>query len=285
MAQAGGPPTSRAVHLLHIGYSEATAAAIEPGFTLLDNIANPRPDWYEIWPVRDWLHTQLNAQALDEAALYGFFSPKLRRKTGLGAAELRAFAAAQPQAELLLFSPQPDVAMPFRNVFLGGERFNPGYLQAAHAVLNEAGAGVDLGRVVMDSRCAVFSNYLLATPPFWRRWLAWVDCLVALAESGQFGLGQPTAYGAGAQRKVFVAEGFASLLAWGGAFRTAALSPFAVPWFSQFSRLRDELLVLDALKFAYRDTGRAEYLARFDGLSESLIRRALTPAAAAELAR
>lgn len=276
--------TARAVHLLHIGYNAATAAAIEPGFELLDNTANPRPDWYEIWPIRHWLHEQLRRQALAPDALVGFFSPKLRAKTGLGAAELRAFAAAQPQADLLLFSPQPDVAMPFRNVFLGGERFNPGYLQAAQAVLNAAGAGVDLGRVVMDSRCAVFSNYLLATPAFWRHWLQWVDCLVGLAEAGQFGLAQPTSYGAGAQRKVFVAEGFASLLAWGGAYRSAAIGPFAVPWFSQFSRLRDELITLDALKMAYRDTGRPEYLARFDAGAERLIHRALAPPAPASLA-
>lgn len=261
----------RPVHLLHIGYSEATAAAMEPGFRLLDNRANPRPDWYEIWPIREWLGTQ----ALDEAALYGFFSPKLRAKTGLGAAELQAFAAAHPQAELLLFSPQPDVAMPFRSVFHGGERFNPGYLGAAQAVLNAVGAGVDLGRVVMDSRCSVFSNYLLATPRFWRQWLSWVDGLVALAEAGQLGLSDATSYGAGAQRKVFVAEGFASLLAWGGAYRTVALSPFAVPWFSQFSAQREELVQLDALKIAYRDTGRPEYLARFDALAEAVIQRAL----------
>lgn len=266
---------TRSVHLMHIGYSEATAAAIEPGFQLLDNIRNPRPDWYEIWPIRNWLHAQLSRQALDPDALYGFFSPRLRAKTGLGASELRAFAAAHPQAELLLFSPQPDVAMPFRNVFLGGERFNPGYLAAAQGVLDAARAGVDLGRVVMDSRCAVFSNYLLATPSFWTRWMSWIDCLMALAEAGQLGLAQPTSYAAGAHRKVFVAEGFASLLAWSGAYRTAAISPFAVPWFSQFSQQRDDLLILDALKMAYRDTGRAEYMARFDVLAETLIRRAL----------
>jgi hypothetical protein len=262
---------ARAVHLLHIGYSEATAAAMEPGFQLLDNRANLRPDWYEIWPIREWL----SAQPLDEAALYGFFSPKLRAKTGLGAAELQAFAAAHPEAELLLFSPQPDVAMPFRSVFHGGERFNPGYLVAAQAVLTHVGAGVDLQRVVMDSRCSVFSNYLLATPRFWRQWLSWVEGLVQLAESGQLGLADATSYGAGAQRKVFVAEGFASLLAWGGAYRVAALSPFAVPWFSQFAAQRDDLLCLDALKMAYRASGRPEYLARFDQLAEAVIQKAL----------
>ena len=263
----------RPVHLLHIGYSEATASVIEPGFTLLDNRANPRPDWYEIWPIRHWLRKQ----PLDEETLYGFFSPKLRAKTGLGAAELLAFAAAHAPAELLLFSPQPDVAMPFRSVFHGGERFNPGYLDAAQAVLDRAGSGVALHQVVMDSRCAVFSNYLLATPRFWRQWLAWVEVLVAMAEAGDAGLALATSYGAGVQRKVFVGEGFASLLAWGGAYRLATLSPFAVPWFSQFSAQRDELIELDALKMAYRDTARREYLTRFDARAEALIQRALRP--------
>ena len=55
----------------------------------------------------------------------------------------------------------------------------------------------------------------------------------------------------------------------------AALSPFAVPWFSQFSAQRDELIALDALKMAYRATGRPEYLARFDAQAEALIQRAL----------
>lgn len=263
--------TTRVVHLLHIGYSEPTASAIEPGFVLLDNRANPRPDWYEVWPIRDWLRTE----SLDELALYGFFSPKFRVKAGLGAAQLRAFAGANPQAELLLISPQPDVGMPFRSVFHGGERFNPGFMASAQSVLDRADSGVNLRQVVMDSRVAVFSNYLLATPRFWRQWLGWVDVLMAMADAGESGLTGATSYGDGVPRKVFVAEGFASLLAWGGGYRTAALSPFAVPWFSQFSGFREALIELDALKMAYRDTGRSEYIASFDVRSESLIQAAL----------
>ncbi len=237
---------ARDVHLLHIGYSEATAAAMEPGFTLLDNRANPRPDWYELWPIADWLRTQ----PMDEGALYGFFSPKFRQKTGLGAAEVRAWAQAHPQAEVGLFSPQPDVHMAFRSVFHGGEAFNPGYLAVAQAVLLQAGVNVDLSKVVMDSRVAVFSNYLVATPRFWRQWLAWVEVLIALG------------------------EGFASLLCWGGDYRVAALSPFAVPWFSMLSPFREQLIAMEALKRAWRDTGQGEYLQQFDALSAQVLAQA-----------
>lgn len=265
----------RCVHLLHIGYNGATAAAIEPGFTLLDNRANPRPDWYEIWPIAAWLRTPTTA--LDEDALYGFFSPKFRQKTGLGAAEVQAFVAAHPQAEVCLFSPQPDVHMAFRSVFHGGEAFNPGYLATAQAVLLQAGVNADLNKVVMDSRVAVFSNYLVATPRFWRQWLGWVEVLIAQGEGPQReALCAATGYGAGAQRKVFVGEGFASLLCWGGDYRVAALSPFAVPWFSMLSPFREQLIALDALKRAWRDSGHSAYLQQFDTLSAQVLAQALT---------
>ena len=67
------------IHLHQIAYSIATLAAVEPGYRVLDNLANPRPDWYEFWPIRQFL---LN-EPLDDAAWYGFFSPKFGAKTGL----------------------------------------------------------------------------------------------------------------------------------------------------------------------------------------------------------
>ena len=52
---------------------------LDPGFDVLDNSTNERPDWYEYWPIRKFL---LNGP-LDEDAFYGFLSPKFRLKTNL----------------------------------------------------------------------------------------------------------------------------------------------------------------------------------------------------------
>ena len=68
-----------AIHLHLIAYSEASRLAIGPGWGVLDNLANPRPDWFEYWPIRRFLLEQ----ALDESAFYGFFTPKFSHKTGL----------------------------------------------------------------------------------------------------------------------------------------------------------------------------------------------------------
>ena len=49
------------VNLYHIGYSLETIRSMPNGFKLLDNANNPRPDWFEYWPMRDFLlKTKLN---------------------------------------------------------------------------------------------------------------------------------------------------------------------------------------------------------------------------------
>ncbi len=265
------------VHLFHIAYSEATARSCPPGMQLLDNLANPRPDWWEYWPIRRFLLEQ----TLDDQAYYGFFSPKFQSKTGLGPDSVRAFIAADTRSdtEAYLFSPQPDVGMFFENVFTGGEKFDPGFLATAQDVLAAAGWQGRLAEIVMDSRCTVFSNYLVARPSFWRQWLQICECVFLLAEQPTLRpdlharLTQQTGYGASAQRKIFVVEGIASLLLTVGGIRSRAISPFAVPWFSVFSAHRSEAIAADALKIAYRDTGRREYLAEFHALQTRVLAR------------
>ena len=45
-----------AVHLYQIAYSPATMAGVEPGYAVMDNLENLRPDWFEYWPIRQYLH-------------------------------------------------------------------------------------------------------------------------------------------------------------------------------------------------------------------------------------
>src|SRR5262245_31529739 len=110
-----------ATHLHLIAYNEATRASIaaaSPGWLTLDNLANPRPDWYEYWPIRQHLLAAEAEGRLDEDAFYGFFSPKFTAKTGLDHAAVARFVADHAgAADVLLFSPQPDMGAFFLNVF------------------------------------------------------------------------------------------------------------------------------------------------------------------------
>ena len=261
--------------LYQIAYSAATRSAVEPAYGVLDNLANPRPDWYEYWPIRRFLLTE----ALDDQAFYGFFSPKFGSKTGLSHADVAAFAQQHAaEAEVLLFSPQPDMGAFFLNVFEQGETFDPGLIDAYEAFLAHIGRPVPLRALVMDSRQTVFSNYFVARPAFWREWLALNEALFAVCESPgdhplKAALTAATSYpgpgGAGAQRKVFLMERAASLLLATQPWRSVAHNPFGMGWST--SRFRDhptEAYISDALKIAWRDQRYPQYLEAFATVRE-----------------
>jgi 2-polyprenyl-3-methyl-5-hydroxy-6-metoxy-1,4-benzoquinol methylase len=267
------------IHLFQIAYSEASRAAIEPGYAMLDNLANPRPDWYEYWPIRRFLLEE----PLDEAAFYGFFSPKFRFKTGLSAAQVRAFVTAAvnaAQADVVLFSPQPDMGAFFLNVFEQGETFDPGLIDTCSQLLEGIGRAVPLRELVMDSRQIVFSNYFVARPAFWREWLQLNEALFAVCEGPDSPLREalclPTSYPA--QRKVFVQERMASLLlATQPQWRSVAHDPFGFAWSqSKLQQHPTEAYISDALKLAWRTQPFPEYLRAFGSVREQM-RAAPTP--------
>jgi hypothetical protein len=260
-----------AVHLHQIAYSPETLAAVEPGYLVLDNLANERPDWFEYWPIRRHLATQ----ALDEDAFYGFFSPKFGRKTQRSHADVVRFVqAAADRADVVLFSPQPDMAAFFLNVFEQAETFDPGLCAAFEGFLAHAGQPTRLHALVMDSRQIVFSNYFVARPAFWRAWSALADAFFDVCEGPESALQKaltvPTSYPGNAQRKVFLSERIASLiLATQPRWRSVADNPFNMGWSA--SRFRDyprEAVISDALKMAYRDQGFDEYLQAFAKVRE-----------------
>ena len=267
-----------AVHLHLIAYNEATRAAIPEGWLVLDNLDNPRPDWFEYGPIRRFL---LN-EALDDRAFYGFFSPKFSAKTGLGPDQVRAFVQQHAAtADVLLFSPQPDMGAFFLNVFEQGETFDPGLIDAYGAFLQHTGRPAPLRQLVMDTRQVVFSNYFVARPAFWREWLALNEALYALCEGPATPLQQaltlqttyPGPGGEGVQRKVFLQERAASLiLATQSQWRSVPHDPFGMGW--SLSRLREfphDAFASDALKRAFRDTGWPHYLQAFATLRQRLL--------------
>ncbi len=271
------PAVSRPTHLHLIAYSPETRSAIPPGWAVLDNLDNPRPDWFEYWPIRRYLQ-----QPLDEAAWYGFFSPKFCAKTQLSLAEVQAFVARHEEsADVLLFSPQPDMGAFFLNVFEQGETFDSGFIDAYEGLLAHIGRPVPLRQLVMDARQTVFSNYFVARPAFWREWLAVNEALFALCEGPasplQQALTHRTSYPAGshgaadgAQRKVFLQERTASLLlATQPHWRSVPYNPFGMGWsMSRFREHPHDAYTSDALKRAWRDTGWPQYLQAFNAVRE-----------------
>jgi hypothetical protein len=233
---------------------------LDPGFEVLDNSGNEKPDWFEYWPIRQFL---LN-QALDENTFYGFLSPKFKLKTSLSSADVREFILAAGSAvDVVLLSPSIHNSAYYLNVFEHGDAEHPGLKRVAKALFDRLELFSDLDSLVSDSRNTVHSNYFIAKPRFWRAWLAINERMYAIAETPGDALGEalcaPTTYRGAThvQMKIFVMERVATwLLTSGSDFTAAVRDPFVAR--SRIYKL-PVAVMCDALKIAYATQGRSQY--------------------------
>jgi hypothetical protein len=249
-----------AAHIHQILNHYTSRQELDPGFEVLDNSGNERPDWFEYWPIRKFL---LN-EALDENAFYGFLSPKFNLKTSLSSAAVREFIlAADSTAEVVLLSPSIHNSAYYWNVFEHGDAEHPGLKTVASRLLERLDLPSDLDSLVSDSRNTVHSNYFIAKPRFWRAWLAINEKMFAIAETPGDTLGEalrtPTSYRGGShvQMKIFVMERIATwLLTVDRSFAAYVRDPFVAR--ARIYKL-PLAIVCDALKIAYSTQGRTQY--------------------------
>ena len=268
--------TAASIHQIY--YSEQTRGELDPGFLPLDNSANERPDWREYWPMRRFLQ----GAELDPERYYGFFSPKFGRKTTLTATAVHDFIRQRDgSADVISFSPFFDqMAFPLNVMELAVVDHDCRETFARCAAL--VAPQFQIEHSLMSSRNTVYCNFFVAKPRFWARWLGKCEALFEIAEDGLTPLGQAlnrvVNYGAvSAPAKVFVIERVASLLLWSekqwvfDSYDTASL-PYASTRLLELVSPPD-LLVLDALKIAYAESGAERYRILYSQFRDKLIQR------------
>lgn len=266
------------LNIYTIAYSESIAADVEPGYLVLDHTKNIRSDWREYWPIRQYLLSN----KLDENAYYGFFSPRFREKTELCYGDLVDFISSFPcDTDVFTFSPQVDMGAFFQNVFYGGELMSPGFIDVSQRLFDRNAVDVSLGSLVMDSRNIVFSNYVVAKPSYWKKWLEIGEMVFAAAEcevnSDRIGqcLRYKTPYPGAVERKVFVIEALASLvLSLNKHLKVINYDPFSLKWSRQLGEFRDEAVICDALKIADTEQKNKMFSGLFRKISHDVLRKA-----------
>jgi hypothetical protein len=259
-SEAGILCAMHGMHVYQILNHYTSRQDLDPGFEVLDNSANERPDWFEYWPIRKFLLSE----TLDEDSFYGFLSPKFKLKTSLTFEAVREFVqACDAGAEVILLSPSIHNSAYYLNVFEHGDAEHPGLKKIARGLLERLGFNPDLDSAVSDSRNTVHSNYFIAKPRFWRAWLAINEKMFAIAESPSDALGEalrtPTSYRGTShvQMKIFIMERMATwLLTTDRSFQARVRDPFLAG--SRLYKL-PVAVVCDALKIAYATQGRAQY--------------------------
>ena len=261
--------------IFQIFYDEATRLALDPCFEPLDNSRNERPDWFEYWPIRAFLRNN----ALDDDSFYGFLSPRFKEKTWLDGETVRAFVRAAGNCDVVTFSPTPDYACFYFNVFEQGENYHPGLLEISQAFFDEIELNVALRRVVMDTRTSVFGNFFVAKGSFWRRWSLILDKCFEHAEKPASPLHRrlcaPAEYYRPVQMKILLMERVASvMLATSNGIAIRNYPPFKLPLLEQhWIPLFDNLVAMDAMKIAHLETGDEVYLGAFRAMQTALAQR------------
>jgi hypothetical protein len=268
------------IQIYQIYYDEESRSALDPEFLPLDNSANERPDWREYHPIRRFLL----GRDLKREAYYGFLSPKFSAKTGLTAAEVKRFVTAHHGADAMLFCPFFDQSAFFLNVFQQGEHHHRGLSNVAQAFVRSARLDVDVHALVNDSTNTVFANFFVARATFWKEWLRLGELLYAQAEEPRSSLVAAAQYihAPGVQFKVFLVERLASLLlSTTPSFRAVAYDPTSLPWaMPSMSRFVRQARVCDALKIAFRATGRPALLDEYFAVRSDVMARVGAPPAA-----
>jgi len=262
-------PKSR-FHIHQIYYDKSTESILEPGFLPLNNISNPRPDWYEFWVI---LHF-LNSYSLEKNCWYGFLSPKYKQKTGLTSENLFDFltAADQEGHDVAITSPAWDQISFFRNVFEQGEYVHPGLTDLSQNFLSHQKIDLDLRELVSHSQNSVFSNFIIAKSQYWSKWLSLAKDFYNLVESPSNVFAAKananTSYHSGhfvAPMKTFIQERFPSILLSTNDYFVANLDlsthlPINHKLFNIDDSTHEKLLQCDLLKRKYSELGNPDLL-------------------------
>lgn len=265
------------VHIFQIFYNEETKNSLDAGFFPLDNGANPRPDWREYWPIRNYL----KSNTLDENGLYGFFSPKFGSKTGLSSSDCFSFINSHSyNVDVFSFSPFYDLGAFFQNSFLQAITLHPNAREPIEGTLKLINPSLEVTRIVMHSNNSIFCNFFVAKPKFWKIWLENCELLWSECESNNSPLAKKlNAFAEGhdslAPIKTFVIERMASLLlATNKAWSVEAYDPFKMPFATEmFWGEKSAMVQMDALKIAYMNQGRPEYLDLFKSIADLLVEK------------
>jgi len=258
-----------------ICHSAETLRSVPAGFLVLDNLLNERPDWRELWPIRNFLVKN----DLAENTLYGFLSPRFGEKTGLTFEAVSSFIESNYSNEdVVSFSPFWDLMSIFKNVFEQGDFFHGGLSETCQIFANQYAKSLDLSNSIMDSRNSIFCNYFFANKKFWSDWLVLANALFDAAEapSTELSIRLQTATTYSTQQlpmKVFVQERLASicLLANTG-LRSLNYSPFLLgSSITPFKNFFNEAVTSDALKKAYIQTHDPAYLVQFGEIREGIL--------------
>jgi hypothetical protein len=132
----------------------------------------------------------------------------------------------------------------------------------------------------MHSGNNIFCNFFVAKPRFWKAWLnncelIWNECEKNISPIAKELNAAAEGHDSPAAIKTFVIERIASLiLSTNHSWSVKAYNPFELPLSNAgISKERSALIQMDALKIAYSEHKRREYLNLFKNIADLILKK------------
>jgi hypothetical protein len=150
--------------------------------------------------------------------------------------------------------------------------WHPGLLNLSQQFFDNIGLNIDLNEMVTYSSTSVFSNYLVAKPEYWRRWLSLAELFFDFVENNSIPeINENTSYVIPQNQipmKTFIQERLASIILYQGGLKVLSLNrsqtdPIFTLLFNADSATRKMLQICDFMKEKYIQTQDADYINMF----------------------
>jgi hypothetical protein len=261
------------IKIYQIYYDEKTKKQLDKEFIPLENCQSEKKDWFEFWPILNYLRQN----PVEKNTWYGFLSPRFKEKIGIDGKTVKEIIEENHvKADVFLASPEWDQISYFRNVFEQGEYYHNGLLSITKNFLDKNNLKIDLNHLVTDSSNSVFSNYIIAKGKYWEEWVNLAEKFyrytvkeeeINKKNKGIFYNGYPV--------KVFIQERFPAIILAQKKFPTINLDlskvgPINSILFEDNIQTRYLLIECDRLKKQYNKTNELKYLEEYKKIREQI---------------
>lgn len=248
--------------IYQIYYDDISRKMLDPGFIPLDNTNSEKPDWYEFWPILNFL----NQNILEDDCWYGFLSPKFFEKTGVNSKIIHKTLFDNDKTfNVLLFSPDWDQNAYFLNSFEQGEFWHPGLRKIAQTFFDYLELKINLENLVSDIHSSVFANFIIAKKGYWQDWLSIAKKFYSFIEENENSY-ITTQYGRKQlPMKIFLQERLHNILLSQSKYNVLSMDPshdylLNKRLFLNDAHTRELLIKCNAAKSLYLKTKELDYL-------------------------
>ncbi|MDP3702375.1 MAG: hypothetical protein Q8R72_15870 [Hylemonella sp.] len=193
---AAPKPVQDKLRLFQIYYRPEQRQLLDPAFEPYNNEGDNSP-LLEFNVFRKLMNSEL----VQGAELWGALSWKFKEKTGLSGTQLRGVIEKNPGHDVYYCNPFPELEGLYHNLWLQGETSHPNFLILCRDFFKAAGLDVNALEELQPSSHFAASNYFVATPAFWQRYLAFIDSTVATAEKNMSDTAKAMVYSSAADKR------------------------------------------------------------------------------------